>query len=156
MNLWPSREHTIVTGWSKPELLQRIARHTQEVDSEFITEQPLFNGKISGNGFRISSVIKTPQNALPLIVGELEETSRGTILFLRMRLFPAAILYLKVFSLLAAIIGIIFIVLARLALPGITAFALGIFNYLIITVNFQKHAKRSVSELEKLLEEPAS
>ncbi|MEQ8474300.1 MAG: hypothetical protein RIC35_24100 [Marinoscillum sp.] len=154
MKLWPSREHTIVTGFTKADLLTRIANYTQEVGSAFITEKPLFNGKVSENGFRISTVVKTPQNALPLIIGQLEETSHGSILFLKMKLFPAAVLFLRAFTLLSVVIGMILFLMANLRLAGLISFGLGALNYLILTTNFHKHAQRSVSQLEELLEGP--
>lgn len=152
MQLGPSRAHTIVTGWTRSELLIRMANYTQEVDSEYITEKPSFNGRILENGFRISSVVKTPQNALPLIVGQLEESSRGTIVLLTMKLFPAAVLYLIAFSLLSAIIGLIFLFMAGFKLAAFLSFSIGLLNYVILTINFHRHAERSVAELERLLE----
>lgn len=152
MSLAPTLEHTIVTGLSKEQVLKRVDQKTQEVDSEYLTPEPLFNGKVTENGFRISRIISTPQNALPLLVGKVENTSRGAIIFLQLRLFPAAVLYLRIFSTLSVLIGMVFLLIPKLISVALLSFSIAIANYVILTLNFHRKGKESLKEISQLLE----
>ncbi|WP_421872822.1 hypothetical protein [Marinoscillum sp.] len=153
MMTWlPHSQHTLVSEFSKNEVLNKVQARTQEVKSEYITEKPLFNGSVDEGGFRISSVIHTPQNALPLIVGSVESTSRGSIIFLKLKLFPAAILYLKAFSLLSFLISLVFLLLSKWYMGGLVALLIGLLNYLILTISFSRKCKEAIHTLENLLD----
>lgn len=151
MSLTPTLRHTIVTALSKDEVLRRVSKSTQEVDSDYLTPVPLFNGRVTENGFRISLVITTPQNALPLCIGRVEDTSRGAIVFLKIKLFPAGILYLRVFSILAVLIGMVFLLIPKLFSVAALSFAIAVMNYALLTLNFHRKTKELLHEISGLL-----
>ncbi|REE05840.1 hypothetical protein [Marinoscillum furvescens] len=151
MRFAPVMRHTLVSGLSCAEVLYQIEQSTQVIDDEYITENARFNGRFFNASFRISPKIRTPQNAVPLLVGKVEDTSRGSIIFLTIRLFPAGVLYLKVSTLLCMLVGMIFLLLSPQFSNACIAFGLGIINYLILYVNFRMRAQQAVSDLEEIL-----
>lgn len=153
MILFPFKEKTLVSSFSKEEVIGKIARRTQIIGGEFLIEKPLFNGKFSNGKFRLSRSVNYSQNYLPLVKGQVEDTSLGSIVFLKLRLFPAAKLYLIVFSSLSFIIGLIFLLLSGFIAGGIISFAIGAINYILLTVNFQRKAEETISTLETLLDQ---
>ncbi len=148
----PHSQHTIVSELTKGEVLHKLDSTTQEVNSAYITEKPLFHGKIGADGFRVSTVIHTPQNSLPLIVGQVEATKWGSIIFLKLKLFPASILYLKASSLLAILVAMVFLILARGYVAGLISLALALVNYLVLTLSFRRKSKEAVAAIANLLD----
>ncbi|HCX25183.1 MAG: hypothetical protein CMB80_33470 [Flammeovirgaceae bacterium] len=152
MSWLPTSQQTFVSELTKHDVLVKMHNYTQEVNSEFITEKPLFNGKVGSDGFRVSSVIQTPQNSLPLIVGKVESTNLGSIIFLKLKLFPAAILYLKVASLLSLLLSLTFLLLSKWYLAGLISLLLGVLNYVILSLSFQRKCQVCIQSLKNLLE----
>lgn len=152
MLLFPFQEKTLVSSFTKKEVLSKIARRTKLIKGERVPTSPLFNGYFKDGKFRLSLLVRSSQNHLPLVKGEIEDTSRGSIVFLRLTLFPAAKLYLIFFSVLALVIGLIFLLLSHDPYIGVGAFGVGVLNYLILTINFRRRAKETIAALEDLLD----
>lgn len=150
MRFSPVIRHTLVSGLSCSEVLSQVANYTQELDDEYINESARFNGRFFRSSFRISPKIRTPQNAVPLLIGKVEATSLGSIIFLVIRLFPAGVLYLKMSSLLCMLVGFVFLILSDNLIGATGAFALGLLNYLILYVNFRLRAHRAIQDLEEI------
>lgn len=148
----PYSQHTIVSEFSKNEVLNKLQGKTQEIRAEERVAKPLFNGNIDEDGFRISCVIHTPQNALPLLIGKVEPTSLGSIIFVKLKLFPAAILYLKAFTLLTVLISMVFLLLSKWYFGGLIALLIGLLNYVILTISFSRKCKEAIHTLENLLD----
>ena len=84
MNWLPFGRETLVSALSKEELLDRLAAVTRGTRPEGLPELgPLFYGQVGVHGFRISRVIEKGDNFLPLLLGKVEDTPRGSILFVR-------------------------------------------------------------------------
>lgn len=152
MSWLPHKRHTIVSELSKRDVLVRLQNYTQEVNSEYITEKPLFNGKVGADGFRVSAVINTPQNSLPLIIGKVEATKLGCIIFLQLSLFPAAILYLRISSSLAFFLAMIFLILSGWVTAGLVSLGIALLNYLVVTLSFHQKCKEAIRAIENLLD----
>lgn len=152
MLLFPTREKTLVSSLSKEEVILKIAGKTQIIDSEFITEKPYFNGHFHKRTFRLSLSVNYSQNYLPLVKGKVEDTSLGSIVFLKLRLFPAAKLYLIIFSAMSFLIALVFLLLSESLTGGIIALAIGVINYLLLTINFQRKAQETITTIQDLLE----
>ena len=152
MSWLPYSQHTLVSEYTKNEVLIKLQEKTQEIRAEERVDKPLFNGNIDEDGFRISCVIHTPQNSLPLLVGSVESTSRGSIIFLKLKLFPAAILYLKAFSLLSLLISLVFLLLSKWYMGGLIALLIGLLNYLILMLSFSRKCKEAITTLENMLD----
>lgn len=151
MNLLPYLHVTLVSGYSKEKVLEIVASKTQPVHTDLILANPVFNGQVLKDGFRISMVVRTAQNALPLAIGKVEDTSLGSIIFLRLRLFPAGILYLRFSSLLCVLVAFIFLFLSQLLMAGIISLLIALANYVILTANFHHKAQETISLIERIL-----
>ncbi|MGX7835962.1 hypothetical protein ACWKSR_12500, partial [Campylobacter fetus subsp. venerealis] len=81
---------TIVSSLTKKEVLNQLERVTQEVNfldqRTFPKQKPLFNGLIGRKGFRISKAVNRADTFLPLILGQVQATQRGSIIFIKYRL----------------------------------------------------------------------
>lgn len=102
MNLIPYHTETLVSPLSKEEVLGHLMRVTREVNfldpRSYLNDQIKFNGFVGREGFRISRSIKKGDTFLPLLIGKLEDTPRGSIIFLEYRLFPSAVFFLAFWS----------------------------------------------------------
>jgi hypothetical protein len=98
LNLIPYHSETLVSALSKEEVLGNLMRVTREVNfldtSTLLDEKIKFNGMIGRESFRISKAIKKGETFLPLVIGKVEGTPRGSIIFLQYRLFPSALFFL--------------------------------------------------------------
>ena len=106
MNLLPFHSETLVSALPKKEILGHLIRVTREVnflDSRTqINPKVKFNGMIGQEGFRISKAINRGNTFLPLITGEVESTPRGSIIFMKYRLFPGAVFFLTFWSMICS------------------------------------------------------
>lgn len=88
MNWLPFGRETLVSALSKEELLDRLTAVTRGTRDDGPPElRPLFYGQVGAHGFRLSRVIEKGDNFLPLLLGKVEDTPRGSILFVRYQLF---------------------------------------------------------------------
>lgn len=147
MNLLPFHSETLVSALSKEEVLGHLIRVTREVNFLDIRTQTdpkiRFNGMIGQEGFRISRAIKKGDTFIPLITGEVESTPRGSIIFIRYRLFPSAVFFLAFWSVvLLAFAGFYFGVQGSWEKGGI-CIALALVNYALGIFFFHRQVKVS-------------
>lgn len=155
MNLLPYDSETLVSALSKEEVLGQLDRVTREVNYLDQRTQSkgsvLFNGLVGGNGFRISKVVDRADTFLPLILGEVEATPRGSIIFIRYRLFPGAMFFLAFWS----IILIAFTAFYSFLIPNYgyatLCFALALANYGIAMYFFNRQVKASRKIFHQLI-----
>ena len=155
MTIFPFEKETIVSSLNQEEIEQRLENVLNPTFSEGKINYSsgnhwLFNGYLKNGKFRISRVIKAPQNFLPLIIGEIESTSLGSIIFLKYRLFRSTIVFLSAWSLLSVSIGSMFLILYQEIIYAIIAYSLGIINYAIAIANFSRELKTSRKVLYEL------
>lgn len=95
MNWLPFSRETLVSSLSKNEVLDRLTAVTRGTRREELPEiRPLFNGLVETDGFRISRVIEKGDSFLPLLLGKVEGTPRGSIIFVRYQLFSTTRFFL--------------------------------------------------------------
>ena len=111
----------------------------------------LFNGWVKGRSFRISRRINTPENFLPLMKGNIEETSLGSLLFIHYSLFFSSIFFLIFWSVITIFLTFFFIYFYNIVLYGAIAFGLGMGNYIIAIANFNIQVRKSRELLNKVL-----
>lgn len=155
MNLLPFHSETLVSALSKEEVLGHLIRVTREVNFlDARTQQDSkirFNGMIGQEGFRISRAIKKGDSFLPLITGEVESTPRGSIIFIRYRLFPTTVFFLGFWSIiLLAFTGFYFAVLRNIEYGSI-CLALALLNYALGIFFFQRQVKASREVFHELI-----
>ncbi len=155
MNLLPYHSETLVSALSKQEVLGHLIRVTAEVN--YLDQRTrgdkriLFNGMVGQKGFRISKVIDKGNTFLPLVLGQVEETPRGSIIFLKYKLFPGATFFLAFWSI--VLVGFVFYFLAFAQNFGYGAicFALAILNYGLAIYFFNRQVKASRSVFYRLI-----
>lgn len=155
MNLFPYDSETLVSALSKEEVLSHLNRVTREVN--FLDQRTqvrgdiVFNGLVGQKGFRISKVVDKGDTFLPLILGKIEATPRGCILFINYRLFPGALFFIAFWS----IILLAFTAFYSFLLPNfsyaIICFLLGIANYVVAMYFFNRQVKASRKVFHQLI-----
>lgn len=155
MNLLPYHSETLVSALSKKEILGHLIRVTREVnflDSRTQQNSKIkFNGMIGQEGFRISKVINRGDTFLPLITGEVEATPRGSIIFMRYRLFPGAIFFLGFWSIILLAFTAFYIGVIGNISYGLLCLGLAVFNYVIGIFFFHRQVKASRDVFHELI-----
>ena len=155
MNFLPFHSETIVSALSKEEVLGHLIRVTKEVNFlDARTQQDskiLFNGMIGQEGFRISKSIRKGDAFLPLIIGEVEPTPRGSIIFIRYRLFPGTVFFMAFWSIiLIAFMAFYFGVLRNIE-KGSICLGLAMLNYALGVFFFHRQVKASREVFHELI-----
>ena len=156
MHLLPYQQETFVLPYAAAEALNRLRPFTRPVDKGYEYSEPdekrfLFNGVIYTNSFRISRIVLKPENFLPLLVGRLEATSVGSLLFIQYRLFFSTTLFLVFWSVVCLLLTLFFLIYHEAWLYASVAFGIGCVQYVIAVKNFSWQVGRSRRELEKVL-----
>ncbi len=155
MNLLPYDSETLVSALSKEEVLSHLNRVTREVNyldpRTQVKGEVVFNGIVGQKGFRISKVVNRADTFLPLILGKVEATPRGSIIFINYRLFPGALFFLAFWT----IILVAFTAFYTFLIPnyGYAAicFALSLVNYVIAMYFFNRQVKASRKVFHQLI-----
>jgi hypothetical protein len=155
LNLIPYHSETLVSALSKKEILGHLIRVTREVnflDSRTQLDKNIkFNGMIGQEGFRISKAINRGNTFLPLITGEVESTGRGSIIFMRYKLFPGASFFLIFWTIiLLAFAGFYFGVVGNITY-GLICLGLTISNYTLGIFFFNNQMKASREVFHELI-----
>jgi hypothetical protein len=154
MLLWPTQSETIVLPFDAEEVSDRVRLATKETTTA-AEQKPdqrfLFNGHVENQGFRISRIINAPDNSLPLIIGKIESTRTGCIVFIQYRLFFAARLFLFFWSLIALLLAFIFLVGKNQWVPAVASILAGMINYWVNLTNFERRIKVCKETLLKVI-----
>ncbi|SFT73953.1 hypothetical protein SAMN04489724_1945 [Algoriphagus locisalis] len=155
MNLLPYDSETLVSALSKEEVLSHLNRVTREVNylnpRTQAKKDVLFNGLVGQNGFRISKVVDRADTFLPLILGKIETTQRGCILFINYRLFPGALFFIAFWSvILLSFTGYYCFALPNYGYAAI-CFALGLVNYIVAMYFFNRQVSASRKVFHQLI-----
>ena len=151
----PYYSETLVSALSKKEILGHLIRVTREVnymDSRTMSDSKIkFNGMIGQEGFRISKVITKGDTFLPLIKGEVEPTPRGSIIFMRYRLFPGAIFFLAFWSVILIAFSVFYLAFVGNLTHGLICIGLAISNYVLGMFFFHRQVKASREVFHELI-----
>lgn len=158
MKLLPFVSETLVSAYSKDEILEKLRLVTNSVDYlDKRTQTALdsvFHGKIESSGFKISKIVQKADTFLPLLSGKISETDRGSIIFLTYRLFPGAAFFLGFWSfILMGFAGYCIGIMGELG-NGIVCVGIAIFNYLLSLLFFQRQFKISRECFFRVIELP--
>ena len=155
MNFIPFQSETLVSTLSKEEVMEHISKKTLEVN--FLDKRTessknvAFNGIVGKNSFRISRVINRSNTFLPLILGEVEDTARGSILFLEYKLFPGALFFVVFWSIILLAFSAFFFGLAQNIINGSICLVMAILNYALALFFFHRQVKISRKEFHQLI-----
>lgn len=101
ITLLPSHHETIVLPQTAEAVFNKMHGATSNKPFMQPDERSLkFNGWVKEERFRISLRVHRANNYLPLVAGEIESTSGGSILFVDYRLFPTTRMMLLLWTLL--------------------------------------------------------
>lgn len=155
MNLIPYHTETLVSALSKEEVLGQLMRVTREVnflDARTWTDEKIkFNGMIENEGFRISKSIKKGETFLPLVIGKVEGTPRGSIIFLRYRLFPSALFFLIFWTLVLLGFALYYFFAVNNLINSLFCVLLGLLNYGLGLLFFHRQLKISRQVFHELI-----
>lgn len=106
ISLLPVYRETLVLPIDAERVFNRLEQTTS---NQFDREKTIyFNGWVREDRFRISIRQRRPSNYIPIVTGDIESTSKGSIVFLRYQLLPAVRLFLTIWSLLI-LLGSVFV-----------------------------------------------
>jgi hypothetical protein len=148
MTFFPFREETLVYPFSSERAEALLFSHTRDQSTEqeeveILGKDYLFNGHVKDGRYKVSLIIKYPQNFIPFIEGSIEKTTLGCIIHCKYKLFFSTRLLLGFWSVLTFGLGILYLFINPQLTHAIFAFAIGLGNYLIAYSNFKLHQKRS-------------
>ncbi|MGK7391527.1 MAG: hypothetical protein ACNS60_14325 [Candidatus Cyclobacteriaceae bacterium M2_1C_046] len=149
MILIPAKEETLVLPYSYEKVILRISLH---LDTQGDQPEKTFNGWIKPTTFKIIQKVRRPDNYIPLIIGKIEPTSKGCILFIKYRLLYSTRMFLVFWSILLILLSLFFGLEHKVYLYASLALGIGILNYLIVYFNFKKKVKISHELLLKVLQ----
>ena len=154
MHLFPYKRETVVLPFGTSEALRLIDKVTEPVSRVTSKDQKnyLFNGVVYDQTFKISRKVNYPQNYLPLIKGQIEETRLGSIIFLEYELFFSSRMFLGLWSVLSILIAAFLCFYPHEYTYAIISIAAGTLNYVVSLMNFKKQVKESHDALCKALE----
>ncbi len=147
MYLLPRSRETIVLPFLAREVYERIWKSVKPVKNGLLLieepEQPfLFNGWVKKDKFSISLKVARPQNFLPVMNGTIEETSTGSIIFVKYRMFPTSATFLVFWSVVTLLMAVFFGYIGRYTFLVLSV-ALGVINYVVAVANFKIQVRRS-------------
>jgi hypothetical protein len=154
MNLLPYKNSILILPHKADEIAYKLRRRIKPLtDHSSVSNHFLFNGWIRNYKFRISKRIQYADNFLPLIIGKIEATSKGSILFITYRMFPSTLFYLGFLSLMLLLACLFFLLAEKNWLTAGSLFLLLLGIYIISVLDFQQKVRISSRLLEKTLSE---
>ncbi len=158
MDWLPIKTETLILPYDSVELVARLKTAVRPLPADEKNEENRewldsfrFNGIVSASSFRISKIIKQPENFLPLIIGQIDNTSTGCILFLKYKLFFGTLFYLIFWSVLTLLLTLFFILLHNNYLYGMVSLGFGVASYAIALANFKIQIGKSKKLLDLIL-----
>jgi len=157
MNWLPFGRETLVSALSKEEVLDRLAAVTRGTRAEGLPEiRPLFNGLVETDGFRLSRVIEKGDSFLPLLLGKVEDTPRGSIIFARYQLFSTTRFFLWFWTLVLLSFSLFFFLVTNQFLQGGVCLFLSGVNYGLVVFFFHRQLLPSKKLFLEVINFPGS
>jgi hypothetical protein len=158
MNLLPYKNSILILPFKADEIEYKLRQRIKPLANDFSISTPagssfLFNGWIGDYKFRISKQISHADNFLPLIVGKIEATSKGSIIFITYRMFPSTMFYLSFFCLMLLLSSLFFLLVEKNWITSGFLFLILLGIYIISILDFNQKVGISRSLLEKTLSE---
>ncbi len=158
MNLLPYQNAILVLPFPADAIEFKLRQKIKPLPDEFLPpvltdKEYLFNGTIADYKFRISKKISHADNFLPLIVGKIESSSKGSILFITYRMFPSTLVFMGFFCLMLLLAALFFLLVEKNWTTSVFLFFILTGIYLISVLDFNQKVKISRTLLEKILSE---
>ena len=154
MNLFPSKQETLVLPYSSEVAMGLIRKNLRDVESSLEPlYPPLFEGVISGESFSIHLILKRPQSFIPIVKGKIDATKRGCIIYCQYELFPMIKVFLVFWTCLTIGMGVFFTLVEIQVTHAVFAYVMGIGNYAIAKANFDLHLKKTRKEFLSIFDQ---
>ena len=155
MRGWPTAQETLVSSLSATEVTRRLRAATLASASRSAlppaASSVIFNGQVAKDSFRLSQRITRPNNFLPFISGVIEPTSQGCLLFVRYRLFTMTAAFLVFWGVITLSFAFFLTYYERLYHYAALSAGVGIVNYVVALLNFNKQVVISRRLLRKAI-----
>jgi hypothetical protein len=150
---------TLILPYAADQIKEKLAQQIMSVQSLrrpysaslMAVDVYKFNGFFKKDEFRIFRALQAPQNFIPLVIGKIEPTSKGCIVFLKYKLFLSTRMFLVFWLLVCVFFTFFFLFYYPHILLAIVSFILGLLNYLIAVAGFRMHLKKTRKELHEIL-----
>ena len=165
IGLLPYYQETLVSSEHAESLWQRLQNHTQAPTQErevlmsaemvYLRRKTLnsfiFRGIFKNQSFFIQRQTNYPEHFNPLLVGQIETTSKGSILFVKYQL-PGGVLFIFLLStLIFMLVMVVFVFFQQNVVHSILALLFYLGSYVVMMLNFQQKLKISRNALEKIV-----
>ncbi|MCC5929294.1 MAG: hypothetical protein JJU28_08630 [Cyclobacteriaceae bacterium] len=156
MSWIPYLTETRVSLYDRAKLIQRLKNIS--LSPEETLENPedrnkiFFNGYVRESSFRLSLALRRPNNYIPLVCGDVENTSSGSIIFITYKLFPGTVRLLTFWSAISFLFTLFFAIPYQAYWYAAISFSLGLVNYIISLENFKAQVRKTQRALQKALE----
>jgi hypothetical protein len=149
ITLFPADSETYVVPETRDEVLLKISRELERTPRGLVGQN--LAGWIVGDDFQLTIQLRRQHMFMPVVTGTVESSSKGSIIFMNFRLFPATRLLLTFWAIVLPLAGLIVSYHYRnfFILGG--AIILLIFIYLIAWLNFRLHMKTTRALLHRVL-----
>lgn len=140
MRWLPVQSKIIVSPLQAYEVIQLLQKATSppSLDKKDHSNQTIFVGIIDQNTFRISMKLKVPENFSPIIYGKVDNTSIGSIISIEFSLFFSSQMFLIFWSTICAAASLLFIFLFNESVYALISLSVGLINYTVAILNFNK------------------
>jgi hypothetical protein len=160
MRGWPTAQETLVSSLSAVEVSRRLRAATLTSAARSAVPPTasiaVFNGQVTKNSFRLSQKITRPNNFLPFISGVIEPTSQGCLLFVRYRLFTMTAAFLVFWGVITLGFAFYLAHYERLYHYAALSAGVGIVNYAVALLNFNKQVVISRRLLREVVNQEIS
>jgi len=152
----PYRQETIVSSHHAEDLARRLgsvtrAKRTEDWMPAAAEDAMLFNGQVKNRRFTISRKVRRANNFLPLMRGRIEPTSIGSIVFVRYQLFLWTLSFLIFWLVVTCLMAVYFFFYEKIYSYAAISLLLGLTNYAIALLNFNKQVRISSQSLRDVL-----
>lgn len=152
IELYPIEKETIVASHDWEAIIEKLSVLVNQPVSRGAT-QPLLKGWVKDDEFEVTIRLRRQQPFMPLVYGMIDPTSKGCILFLTYKLFPATKFLLTFWTIIVPLVG------APLAYEyrniwiaaGFLTFL--VFIHLVARANFRLHVKTTQKILHRVFYE---
>jgi len=142
MKFLPTESETLVLPYSGKEVFGRIRRVTRPMEPYLPLsaqeENFQFNGVVEADEFRLSRKITRSNSFLPIIIGKVAPTSKGCLVFLSYKMFSSTLIFIGFWSVFTLLIAAYFFFFEELYGYAAIAVSIGLGNYIIALLSFQK------------------
>lgn len=159
--LFPSDSLTIVLTLAKKQVIETIRINTASPQTAYTTEDRLeklndskvFEGTFSPNGFCIVNREGFVHLFSPLIFGKVEETKRGSILFLDFKLSPGTSFILQTSFFISFFCFVSLGLILNLWLKAFLGLLFVFLFYLLLINNFKRQTRKTIAIIQQLFQD---